>query len=375
MPLVSIVMPVYNGAAWLRPCLDSILCQTMDDFELIVVDDASADETPGILADYAARDARMSVVTHARNTHAGVARNDGMERATGTYLLFLDADDLYEPYLLERAVGCAQAGDADMVLFGADEFEGDPAHARPNPFLLYLSAVPDRRPFSCADVPDRLFQICTPEPWSKLFRRSFVEHAAPGGAPLRFQGMQNANDLFFTMAALAAAERVDVAPDVLVHHRKGTAGGVQSRKAQEPLAFLDALRALKAYLGHEGLFDRLSVSFANLAVFHCLFNDGAPADWPAVFAELGVSKLDRGQFAFPGDYERFVGMVIDSWGASSVDSACYGADFWREAALAYRAQAREAQEELDRVLGSMPLKLGLKLTWLPRAMKGLLGRD
>lgn len=117
------------------------------------------------------------------------------------------------------------------------------------------------------------------------------------------------------------------------------------------------------------------MSFANLAVFHCLFNDGAPADWPAVFAELGVSRLDRGQFAFPGDYERFVGMVIDSWGASSVDSACYGADFWREAALAYRAQAYEAQEELDRVLGSMPLKLGLKLTWLPRAMKGLLGRD
>ena len=149
----------------------------------------------------------------------------------------------------------------------------------------------------------------------------------------------------------------------------------QARKAQEPLAFLDALRALKAYLEQTGSFDRLSASFANLAVFHCLFNDGAPADWPAVFDELGVSKLDRGQFAFPGDYERFVGTVIDSWRDSSVDPACYGADFWREAALACRAQTRETQEELDRVLGSMPLKLGLKLTWLPRAMKGLLGRD
>ena len=147
MPLVSIVMPVYNGAAWVRPCLDSILCQTMGDFELIVVDDASTDETPGILADYAARDARITVVTHGCNTHAGTARNDGMERATGTYLLFLDADDLYEPYLLERAVGCAQAGDADMVLFGADEFEGDPAHARPNPFLLNLHVFPENRPF------------------------------------------------------------------------------------------------------------------------------------------------------------------------------------------------------------------------------------
>lgn len=375
MPLVSIVMPVYNGAAWVRPCLDSILCQTMGDFELIVVDDASTDETPGILADYAARDARITVVTHSCNTHAGTARNDGMERATGTYLLFLDADDLYDPRLLERAVDCAQAGDADMVLFGADEFEGDPAHARPNPFLLNLPVVPDKRPFNRTDIPDRLFQICTPEPWSKLFRRSFVEHVAPGGAPLRFQGMQNANDLFFTMAALASAERVDVVPDVLVHHRKGTAGGVQSRKAQEPLAFLDALRALKAYLEQEGLFDRLSASFANLAVFHCLFNEAAPADWPAVFAELGVSKLERGQFAFSGDYERFVGMVIDSWGGSSVDPVCYGADFWREAALAYRARAREAQEELGRVLGSVPLKLGLKLTWLPRAMKGLLRRD
>lgn len=181
-----------------------------------------------------------------------------------------------------------------MVLFGTDEFEGDPVHARPNPFLLYLPVIPDKRPFNRTDIPDRLFQICTPEPWSKLFRRSFVEHAAPGGAPLRFQGMQNANGLFFTMAALASAERVDVVPDVLVHHRKGAAGGVQSRKAQESLAFLDALRALKAYLEQTGSFDRLSASFANLAVFHCLFNDGAPADWPTVFVELGVSELDRG---------------------------------------------------------------------------------
>ena len=241
--------------------------------------------------------------------------------------------------------------------------------------MLNLPVIPDKRPFNRTDIPDRLFQICTPEPWSKLFRRSFVEHAAPGGAPLRFQGMQNANDLFFTMAALASAGRVDVVPDVLVRHRKGVAGGIQARKAQEPLAFFDALRALRAYLVQEGQFDRLSVSFANLAVFHCLFNEAAPADWPAVFAELGVSELDRGQFAFPGDYERFVGTVIDSWGDSSVDPACYGADFWREAVLTCRAQAREAQEELAHVLGSAPLKLGLKLTWLPRAMKGLLGRD
>ena len=188
MPLVSIVIPVYNGAAWVRPCLDSILCQTMGDFELIVVDDASTDETPGILAGYAARDARITVATHGCNTHAGTARNDGMERATGSYLLFLDADDLYDPRLLERAVDCAQAGDADMVLFGADEFEGDPAHARHNPFLLNLPVVPDKRPFNRTDIPDRLFQICTPEPWSKLFRRSFVEHVAPAGHPCGSRG-------------------------------------------------------------------------------------------------------------------------------------------------------------------------------------------
>lgn len=374
MPLVSIVLPAYNAAAWLRPCLDAILGQTMGDFELIVVDDASTDETPRILADYAARDGRMTVVAHGSNTRAGVARNDGMERATGTYLLFLDADDLYEPTLLERAAECAQKSSADVVLFGADVFEDDPAHARPDPFLLDLSVVPQRRPFSRDDVPERLFQICTPEPWSKLFRRSFVEHAGPGGSPLRFQGTQNANDLFFTMAALASAGRVGVVPDVLVHHRRGAAGGVQACKAQEPLAFLEALRALRGYLEGAGLLDRLSVSFANLAVFHCLFNDGAPADWPAVFAEFGVAGLAKEQFAIPGDYGRFVGMVLDGWDASSVDPACYGAGFWRDAALASRAQARAAQEELDRVLASAPLKLGLQLTRLPRAVKGLLKR-
>lgn len=161
---------------------------------------------------------------------------------------------------------------------------------------------------------------------------------------------------------------------MLVHHRRGAAGGVQACKAREPLAFLEALRALKDYLEEGGLLDRLSVSFANLSVFHCLFNDGAPADWPAVFAELGVARLAKDQFAIPGDYERFIDMVLDGWDTSSVDPAHYDTGFWRGAAFASRARERAAQEELDRVLASVPLRLGLKLTWLPRTVKDILER-
>lgn len=371
MPLVSIVIPVCNGAAWLRPCLDGVLAQTMGDFELIAVDDASTDETPRILADYAARDARVSVATRAENGHAGVARNDGMARARGDYLLFLDADDLFEPCLLERATCEARRCDADMVLLGADVFERDVAQAHPDPFLLDTALLPERRPFNRDDVPARLFQLCSPEPWSKLFKRSFVE--ATG---LRFQSMQNANDLFFTMAALAKARRVSVVTDVLVHHRRGAVGGVQACKAQEPLAFLEALCALRRELEADGLLAELELSFVNLVVFHCLYNASAPADWPRVFAELGVAGHKRGDFYIPGDYDRYVGLVLDAWGegvAADV-AACYGPGFWQEAALGSNRRARKAEEELERVLRSKPLRLGLALTAPLRKAKGLLRR-
>ena len=84
---VSVIIPIYNTAQYLRQCLDSIIGQTLQEIEIICVDDGSTDECPQILAEYAARDPRIKLL-HQENKYAGTARNYGMTIATGKYFVF-----------------------------------------------------------------------------------------------------------------------------------------------------------------------------------------------------------------------------------------------------------------------------------------------
>ena len=107
-PRVSVVIPTYDRAETLPRAIDSALEQTIDDLEVVVVDDGSTDETPSVLADYAAADARVRTVVHATNRGANVARNTGIEHARGEYVAFLDSDDEWRPGKLERQLAALE---------------------------------------------------------------------------------------------------------------------------------------------------------------------------------------------------------------------------------------------------------------------------
>ena len=115
MPEISVIVPVYNVAPFLPACLDSLTAQTFTDFEAILVDDGSTDESPAILRDYAARDGRFRVITR-ENGGLSAARNSGIAAASGTFLAFLDGDDVLEPDFL--AALREAAGDGDVALCG-----------------------------------------------------------------------------------------------------------------------------------------------------------------------------------------------------------------------------------------------------------------
>ena len=95
-PLISIIIPVYNTAAFLPRCMDSVLGQTHHQLEVILVDDGSTDDSPGLCDAYAQRDARVKVI-HQRNGGAAAAKNAGLDAASGAYLGFVDSDDWLEP--------------------------------------------------------------------------------------------------------------------------------------------------------------------------------------------------------------------------------------------------------------------------------------
>lgn len=116
MPKISVIVPVYNVERYINRCVDSILAQTFTDFELILVDDGSPDGCPAICDEYAKRDRRVKVI-HKENAGVSAARNTGLDKARGKYILFVDSDDYITPGLLKNAYGAAIEEKADCVYF------------------------------------------------------------------------------------------------------------------------------------------------------------------------------------------------------------------------------------------------------------------
>ncbi|WP_408958823.1 glycosyltransferase family 2 protein [Natrinema sp. 74] len=113
MTQVSVIIPTYNRAATLPRAIDSALEQTIDDLEVVVVDDGSTDDTESVLADY--EDPRVRSITHDTNRGANVARNTGIEHANGEYVAFLDSDDEWHPEKLERQLSALEGRSSDWV--------------------------------------------------------------------------------------------------------------------------------------------------------------------------------------------------------------------------------------------------------------------
>lgn len=114
MPVISIITPVYQAEALLPACIESVLAQTFPDWELLVIDDGSRDGSAAVCDRYGAADARIRVF-HKANGGVSSARNLGLEQARGEYLAFLDADDRFEPAMLETLLGLLKASGADTA--------------------------------------------------------------------------------------------------------------------------------------------------------------------------------------------------------------------------------------------------------------------
>ena len=114
MELVSIIVPVYNVEKFLPECLDSILASTYSNLEIILVDDGSPDNSPQICDEYTLKDSRIKVI-HQENQGLVAARNIGLASATGTYIGFVDSDDVVSPVLFESLVAAIEAENADIA--------------------------------------------------------------------------------------------------------------------------------------------------------------------------------------------------------------------------------------------------------------------
>ena len=110
MKKISVIVPVYKVEAVLKKCLDSIITQTYENLEIILVDDGSPDSSGKICDEYSKRDSRVKVI-HKKNAGVAAARNSGLKVATGKYCTFVDSDDYIEPVMYQSMIQIAEEYD------------------------------------------------------------------------------------------------------------------------------------------------------------------------------------------------------------------------------------------------------------------------
>lgn len=120
-PLVSIIVPIYKAEKYLPSCVDSILSQTFSDFELILVNDGSPDNSAAICEAYAQKDNRIKIIDK-ENAGASSARNKGLEKARGKYVIFIDSDDVISSLMVETLYSLALEYNADIAICGIERF-------------------------------------------------------------------------------------------------------------------------------------------------------------------------------------------------------------------------------------------------------------
>lgn len=252
-PYVSVIVPVYNAAEYLREAVDDLQNQRLSNFEMVFVDDGSTDDSCKILEEYAKADPRIQIIRQ-KNQYAGVARNNGMAQAKGEYLLFLDADDRFDPDMLLYTYACARANDAQIVLFHADLLQMPQGTYAPASFLCPCRRLP-KAVFSGREGKDHIFDVLNP--WTKLFSREYVQQLG-----IKYQPLFSSNDLYFSMVAMASAERIAPLSEVLVHYRVGQTTNIQSKKSKAPLDVYHAFAAVKEELLRRQLFEEFRKPFA-----------------------------------------------------------------------------------------------------------------
>ncbi|MGM9538470.1 MAG: glycosyltransferase [Candidatus Onthomonas sp.] len=226
MTKLSIIIPVYNAAAYLPQTLDSILGQSLKEIEVICVDDGSTDSSQEILRSYAEKDARVQVLCQ-ENLHAGVARNAGLAVATGVYVHFLDADDYVLNYAYEALYNKAVKYDLDCLKFAsvAYDVQRDTAVELPS-FTLSRLRPGDFNRLLDLEAGSPIYQVNV-SPWNGIYRRAFLLEEG-----LQFNDLFCVNDRSFFAAVITHAKRMMIARDRLVVHRVNLADSLIGVRAQ-----------------------------------------------------------------------------------------------------------------------------------------------
>ena len=264
-PLVSVIVPCYNSADYIYTSIGSIISQDYQELEIICVDDGSDDDTLTCLRKLSEDDERI-VVLQQKREYAGVARNKGLEAASGDYYIFLDSDDVFLPQMISKMVDCAERTGADVVLCDAYFQNCNTGEYSMPSYVINRSLVEKYSCFSYKDMPDNIFQVSLSVPWNKMLRADFIRRNN-----IRFQGTKRSNDEYFSAIAIMTAQLIAWVPDRMVIYRHANAKSLQGFSEDDISDdFYKAHLAIKETLSDQDKYEPVKRSFQNKVCSTCI---------------------------------------------------------------------------------------------------------
>lgn len=197
-PLISVIIPVYNVASYLRKCVDRVIHQTYGNLEILLVDDGSTDECPSICDDYARKDTRIKV-THKKNGGLSDARNKGLDMAKGELVTFIDSDDFIELDMIEYLYNLLDVHHADMSVCQRNEVEEATGQVKKR-LQISDQIIDGNRQCMMAFFTNSAIDTVA---WGKLYRTSFFKH-------VRYPFGRHHEDVFTTYKLIAQCDRIVV---------------------------------------------------------------------------------------------------------------------------------------------------------------------
>lgn len=274
MVKVSIIMPVYNSEKYLRNTLNSIVNQSLNDFELICIDDGSSDDSLNILNDYSERDSRIRIITQ-KNSGSGAARNRGLEVSRGDYVCFIDSDDEISPDLLDLTYKNAVSNDSDLVLFKISNIQKDKkTFVTPElPYeLVFPNADFDNFTFDCFDVKEYIFKLHY-GPWSKVYKREFLT----GHDDFLFDEELPYGDVLFHVKAMLRASKLSYIPKDLYHCRADNSNSA-TFDCQDNIQVFKIIDMVESFLIDENYMDELKAEFGYFKLNQVILHMEMPID-------------------------------------------------------------------------------------------------
>lgn len=202
---LSIVVAVYNLEKYLPRCLDALVNQTLQDIEILCVDDGSTDTAPKIIDEYAKKYPNKVKAFHKPNGGEFTTRNYGLERAIGEYVTFVDTDDYVEPTWAEKLYNAAKENDADLAVCGFERIDLDTGKVVSKNMTNFGNTVKE------INNKDDFMLFINPAPWNKIYKLEKVKD-------LRFLNFRGFNDMIFLTSSYTKIRKVAFVPDVLYHY-------------------------------------------------------------------------------------------------------------------------------------------------------------